>query len=156
MEKTDQEMTPSVVTPTEEKTTHRTLSKLDVVLEEPRPRRRRSLRGRILRALRIAEPFALVVGLGLLSSGVIEVVENRAPAQFDPLDVARLERVATPQTYHQRALGGMSDVRPANQSERSLATTGLGQATYSTTSINSTSNTSAEPPGIIGDGLESP
>jgi len=156
MDKTDQEITPSVVTPTEEKTNNMTPTQLDVVLEEPRPRRRRSLRGRILRALHIAEPFALVVGLGLLSSGVIEVVENRAPTQVDPLVATQLERVATPQTDRQQAFTGTADVRLANDSQRSPAPTGLGQATYSTTSISSTSNTSAEPPGIVGDGLESP
>jgi hypothetical protein len=64
--------------------------------------------------------------------------------------------VATPQTDRQQAFTGTADVRLAHDSQRSPAPTGLGQATYSTTSISSTSNTSAEPPGIVGDGLESP
>ena len=94
---------PIVSQPTENAAAPAALALADVVVHEPKPRRKRSLRGRIRRAVRIAEPFALVVGLVLLSTGVVEVVETRVPTRADQEDSARLARAQTQVSAEQRA-----------------------------------------------------
>lgn len=54
-----------------------------------RRRRRRSKRLRLLRAL---EPFLILAVLGLLSTGIVKVVETRVPTSAAATDSQRLER----------------------------------------------------------------
>jgi len=151
--------------------------------EQPgrRTRRRRSKRRRILRVL---EPFAILAGIGLLSTGMIKVVERGVPTDAAAKDHRRLERSranarfqvqeltasldpdwipvmgenelglpAVPFARYDAPLVALERAPMRVRDDRSAADLELDQFT---TSISSTSNTSAEPPGIAGDGLASP
>lgn len=110
--------------------------------------------------MRIAEPFVFVVGLGLLSAGVVEVVETRVPTRADQEDSARLAR-AQPQVSAEQRTSALELAAVWQTSDLPDWQVAAPRATpeppdHSTTSINSTSKTSAEPPGMVGDGLASP
>ena len=158
MDTTDQQPTPSQAADNGADSTFP--SHADVLLQEPQPKRRRSLRGRIRRAVRILEPFALMVGLGLLSAGVIEVVETQVPTRGDQDGSVRLARAETQSPAEQRTFPGetapvwrASDLPDAQATEQPDPTDPLD---HSTISINSTSNTSAAPPGMLGGRPASP
>lgn len=152
MDKKKQDLALPATPPTGDETNDTAPSALNLGLQEPRPRRHRSVRRKILQALRIAEPFALVLGLGLLSAGVIEVVETQVPTRGDQLDSARLARASIAQPNPTQTF----EVATYTSQRTETDAVARDETTYSTTSINSTSNTSAEPPGIVGEGLESP
>lgn len=138
-----------------------------------RGRRRRFSRGR--RLLRALEPFALLAGLGLLSAGVIQVVETGVPTNAAAKDARWLARIeATPHAPIEAVVPSLGEDRnpvvellvvyndPIPQLEGSPrppvdqeldSGEGVDQLT---TSISSTSNTSAAPPGILGGAPESP
>ena len=152
---------------------------------EPLPgRRRRRRRSRRRRILRAVEPFLLLVGLGLLSAGVIRVVETQVPTEAAAKDHRRLERARQQSRPEIESLAASLDpdwvpeVSAADEdwldepflehldpfvalerspvARRERAPSAEELADQLTTSISSTSNTSAEPPGIEGEGLASP
>ena len=153
MDTSDQQITSPVTAESEDHLA--SLSHADILLQEPRAKRRPSLRGRLRRALRILEPFALVVGLGLLSAGVIDVVEKRVPTRADQDDSARLARAEARKHADQRAFAlATAEVWRKSDLPDWQATAPRDHG--STISISSTSKTSAAPPGMLGGRPESP
>ena len=153
-----------------------------------RTRRRRSQRRRILRVL---EPFLILAVLGVLSTGIVRVVESRVPTSAAAKDSRRLERSQAMAREEVRSLaasldedwipvvGGVEDdafeqmllsgLDPLTQLERSpWRKPGLPRSELDPSDpeahaddqfempINSTSNTSAAPPGMLGGAPASP
>ena len=139
-----------------------------------RTRRRRTKRRRVLRLL---EPFLILGALGLLSTGVIKVVERTVPTAAQAIDARHLERSQEKARVEIQALAASLEADwvpvvgdaddellddPLLAFERSPRAPVVPQpdedevVDHLMMSISSTSNTSAAPPGIPGPAPESP
>ena len=139
-------------------------------------RRRRSKRRRVLRVL---EPFLILAGLGILSTGMVKVVETRVPTAASRVDSVRLERaqeqaraevrelaaslesdwvptVGDDDLFDEELLVGVDAWDGSLAAEPRLAGDAPESDDQFSMPISSTSNTSAAPPGMLGGAPLSP